>query len=96
MREAACLMSQITRQRYRAPRRTSPPLKFVVWIRGRERGSRLREAKQPLTCCVIRVFNDAGKVIETHNTLAISNDHVCGDEAGVLSEASETYAAESR
>jgi hypothetical protein len=64
-------------------------VKFAVCIRGRERGSRLREAKQPLTWCRDSgFFNEAGNVIETHKR------GVGRDEARVLSEANETYAAE--
>ena len=50
MREAPCLIPQVSRQRYRAPRADDPHAK---------QNSRPHGA-------VIRVFNEPGNVIETH------------------------------
>jgi hypothetical protein len=73
--------SAITRQRYRAP----APLNVAANLTPGEirRAHTTTRARQAITrsktaahmVAVIRVFNEAGNAIETHNTLAFSTNH---------------------
>jgi len=81
VREAPCPIPQITRQRYRAP----APLNVAANLTPGEirRAHTTTRARQAITrsktaahmVAVIRVFNEAGNAIETHNTLAFSTNH---------------------